>query len=294
MAVRQCPGCQYLVPPAWERCKRCDADLASARPRELVGAGAARPHAHAPASPVPPATANRRAEVACSRPALPFDPSSPLDVRASYERVPTVGEAWAPAAPPVRAKRLPIVGLLLAALIGGSVWFAWRQATARSVPEGLQGYVHDGDGVAYSSPIGGFTVTLPVAPQEVTESFVLSGASVGVSAAVSVVDEHGLGVLWFDAPPALIAAPDIDLALQQLAESYAASDNQIVSELDYVQANGYPALDATVESGAISGKVRVVLAGQRVYVLVAGGIDDGAAGFETLVESFTLEPLTGV
>jgi len=281
------------VPPAWERCKRCDADLADARARELVGAGATRsvtpahPHAHS----VPSAATPPPATKSCTRPALPFDPVAPLDVRASYERVPTAGESWAAATAKPSTRKLPIVGLLLAVLIGGSIWFAWKQATARTVPDGLKGYVHDGEGVEYSSPIGRFSVTLPTTPLETSESFVVSGAPMMISAVVSVVEEHAVGVLWFDAPPELVSTNDMNAALQQFAEGYAVSDGQVVVELDYVDAGGYPAVDATVESAAVSGKVRVVLVAQRVYVLAAGGTDGGAAGFDTLVGSFTTTPV---
>jgi hypothetical protein len=43
-----------------------------------------------------------------------------------------------------------------------------------------------------------------------------------------------------------------------------------------------------LKQGAIRAKVRIVIAGTRVYMVVAGGGEHGAIGFGTLTESFDL------
>jgi hypothetical protein len=282
------------VPPAWERCKRCDADLASAQPRVLVGAGAppastagstfgAARLGPTAAAPPPPSTASRPAHATYTA----FDASTPNDVRGGYERVPTVGESWASVAAPT-TRKIPIVGMLVTVLILGSCWFAWKQATARHIPEELKPYVLDGDGVDYSTPSGRFSVRLPFEPEEMSESVVVSGAGFNLAAVMSITDEHVLGVAWFDVPSNLIAGTDVNANLQTLVEGYARTDGGVLQELDFLTVQGYSAVDAEFDQKTASGKLRVVLAGTRVYVLVAGGTEDGALGFERLTDSFVM------
>ena len=109
-----------------------------------------------------------------------------------------------------------------------------------------------------------------------------------VAAALSVIDEQVVGVAWFDVPSNLIAASDMDANLRLLAEGYATKDGDVLEELDYVSAEGYNAVDASFDREGASGKVRVILAGTRVYVLVAGGTESGAAGFDRLTASFEI------
>jgi hypothetical protein len=267
------------VPPAWERCKRCDADLACAAPRELVGA-ARLSAAAAPGPPDPPSKPQSSTFTA-------FDPSAPIDVRDSYQRAPTVGESWAPVQAP-KHRKLPIVGLLMTIVILGTSWIAWKQATARHIPAELKPYVHDGEGVDYSTPSGRFAVRLPSTPQEISQSVTVSGAAIAAAAALSITDEHIIGVAWFDMPYKMIATNDLDANLQQLAEGYAETEGDTLKELDFLTVQGYDAVDASFERDGASGKVRLILVGARVYVLLAGGTTGGPIGFEQLTDSFIL------
>jgi hypothetical protein len=304
--VRQCPGCQYLVPPAWERCKRCDADLSGARVPVPVGAaahaasppatfGAARVHRAAPpvaAPPRPPAfspLAGTRVETVSSVVPSAIAPTAPLDVR-SYERVPTAGEAWHAPAHGRNPKRFPIVGLIVTFAIVGSCWYAWTSATRREVPADLRGYVNDRDGIDYAPEFAGFRVLLPKEPaaQVVAQTVRVAGGTMTINGAASVGDQHALGVAWFDVPPVAIESRDMDANLRQLAEGYAAANGDVVRELDFVQAEGYPAIDATVAQGEITGKVRVILTGRRAFILFAASDGYGPAGFSTLIDSFSL------
>ncbi len=274
------------MPPAWERCKRCDTDLSVAQPRELVTAGvqatvAATTRPSLPGLVTPPGPATPPPP----RPAASFEPASPYDVR-EFERVPTRGESWDSVEAPAVKKPLPIVGLIVTILILGSGWFAFQHATARVIPEGLQAYVHDGDGVDYQPTDGGFQVRLPTTPQGTNQSVTISGMGFTVAVAASIIDEQAVAVAWFDIPPQLISS-DVDATLQQISEGYAATDGRRIAELDFVPVSGYPGVDVELVEEDLSGKARVVLVANRVYVLLAAGTE-GAAGFETLVESFTL------
>lgn len=305
--MRQCPGCQYLVPPAWERCKRCDADLSGARTPVPVGAGAGAPSAPATfgaarlsaSSGVGIVTPVASRSICLPGATLPatvstivpsaITPSAPLDVR-SFERVPTAAEAWRAPAPGRRSRRFPIVGLMMTLAIVGSCWYAWTSATRREVPADLRGYVNDRAGVDYAPEFAGFRVLLPKEPaaQAVGQTVRVAGGTMTISGAASVGEQHALGVAWFDVPAIAIESRDMDANLRQLAEGYAAANGDIVRELDFVQAEGYPAIDATVEQGDISGKVRVILTGRRAYILFAATDGYGPAGFSTLTESFSL------
>jgi hypothetical protein len=283
------------VPPAWERCKRCDADLADTAPRELVGAGATTTTTSTTSSTFGAARFGGAPPTLQPTPARPksaaftaFEPSAPVNVRDTYQRVPTAGESWSSVRPAAMPRKLPIVGLLVLVAIVGSSWFAWKQATARHIPAELKPFVHDGTGVDYTTSTGRFTVTLPNPPQEMTQEFVVSGASMNVAAAFSILDEHAIGVAWFDVPSNLIANTDINANLRQLAEGYATTDGDVLKELDFLTSQGFNAVDASFEREGTSGKVRVILAGTRVYVLVAGGTSGGAIGFEQLTQSFDI------
>ncbi len=300
------------MPPAWERCKRCDADLACARTRSRVGAtvgskaasdapatfGAAR-FATSVATAPPPRAATAPVAPTPTPPAQPspvpatsyvaFAPAAPNDVRGGYERVPTVGESWASVRQPSKGPKIPIVGLLVTIAIIGCSWFAWKQATTRHVPEAWKPYVIDGEGIDYTSTTGRFSVKLPVEPAETGQSGVVGGRRFDLSALVSTVDgDQGVMVLWVDVPSGLLVERDADANLQDLAEEFAESSEGVVKELDFLTVDGYQAVDASVKTGPVSGKVRIIMAGTRVYLLVAGGAEGGAIGFDTLVESFEL------
>jgi hypothetical protein len=293
------------VPPAWERCKRCDADLACARTRSRVGAtvgsrasdapatfGAARFSAAAPAV-APTAVGSTSPAPSTSPPPstsyVAFAPAAPNDVRGGYERVPTVGESWASVHQAPKRPGIPIVGLLVTIAIIGCSWFAWKQATTRHVPEAWKPYIIDGEGIDYTSALGRFSAKLPVEPAETGQSGVVGGRRFELSAVVSTVDgDQGVMVLWVDVPSNLLVERDADANLQDLAEEFAESSEGVVKELDFLTVDGYQAVDASVKQGAMSAKVRIIMAGTRVYMLVAGGAEGGAIGFDTLVESFEL------
>lgn len=277
------------MPPAWERCKRCDTDLSVAQPRELVTAGvqATVTSLSRPARaglPTPPRAPTQQTPPA-AKPPPSFEPASPYDVR-EFERIPTRGESWGAIEVPAAKKPLPIIGVIVMALIVGSSWFAVQHATARAIPEGLKAYVHEGEGVDYQPVDGGFQVRLPTTPEGASESVTISGMGFTVAVAASIVDDQAVGIAWFDIPPKLITS-DVDATLQQLSEGYAATDGGRIEALDFIQVSGYPAVDVELVEDDVSGKARIVLVANRVYVLLAAG-GEGAAGFETLVESFTL------
>ncbi len=297
--VRQCPGCQYLVPPAWERCKRCDADLACARTRSLVGAGAKATNPSAPAT----FGAARFAGSGVAPPASPvappvrvttppaFAPSAPNDVRGGYERVPTVGESWASIHQAPKPTKLPILGVLTTIAIVVAGWFAWHQATARNLPAEWRAYVEAGEGVDYQSVAGRFSVKFPTEPVEMGQSVIVGGRRFEVVALMSAPDgkaQSGVGVLWIDLPSDMLATNDTNALLQQYAEEWAERGDGSVSELDFLTVERYQAVDASIKEGVVRGKARIILAGTRVYVLVAAGTENGAIGFGTLTESFDL------
>ncbi len=223
-----------------------------------------------------------------------FAPSAPNDVRGGYtkrefERVPTVGESWASVHQTPKSTKVPIVGLLVTIAIVGCSWFAWQQATARHVPEAWKPYVIDGEGVDYTSPAGRFSAKLPVQPAETGQSGIVGGRRFELAAVVADVDgDQGVMVLWVDVPSGLLVNRDADANLQALAEEFADSSEGVVQELDFLSVDGFEAVDASLKLGAFRAKVRIIIAGTRIYMLAAGGSEGGPIGFDTLVESFEL------
>lgn len=313
-SVRQCSGCGYLVPPAWEACKRCGADLLAEPAAQAPGAGAGSVGAPVPvgvpaggrAAPAPPALG--AAPASSPPPAFGAAPAPHDGEQPDWERlaapvrlgfgvppgpgVPPGTAPWAPppvAAAPTRAGSLVwplvlLVVLLLAAGGGAVAW--WRSVGGEHVPESLRPYVDDGKGFAYTPMDARFSVTLPGEPEEISQTAEIAGVPVTYNFVMSSGADYALGVMWVDLPAGSVV--DASAQLEDGAVGAATATDAKIIRQEHTTHGGFEALDAELDAPEGQGQLRMIVAGNRLYAAIAVTRDSGAPGFDRLVESLTV------
>lgn len=289
--MRPCPGCDYIVPAGWSECKRCGAALSGAPALATVHtaqtADCTRRGAHGPGRPglayePPPMLPASFAVGGVSPGAADVRPSA----RGGARRVDLHAETAA--AGPRRPKRS--VGLLVALIVVGACgWFAWNKLAHPPVPAAMKPWLQRGQGVTFSPPTGGWSVSLPSAPMVRGARTVVGRATATyASIAEAPVGGHDVGVVWFTAMPS-------DLATEPDGPARAAADaasRAVGYRIDVPEATtdrGAPALvaDITMDQGT-TGKAYTVVDGNLVVTVFVAGVDQGSAGFEHLRQSLKL------
>lgn len=300
--MRQCRQCGYLLPEAWETCKRCGtpvagtpAPLAAGVPVgvQATGAGPAPPAA----PPVPSAPA-----ASAGPPAPPpaigggFDPRYAAPARLGFPAAsPAAGASGLDAGrpPPVRAPARPLsrriaVAVLALGLVGA--WFGWqRLRAAPALPAEAVSYI-DGAGVVYEPFNQGYRVRLPRAPAEKTDTVDQGGVSVTYSAAyVEYEGRYELGTGTADLPFVVPADVANELLSDAAVSAVAAGTGIELLEQVPTQFAGRPALDAKLDApDGDPARVLVVLDGSRIVVAFTHATSRNDDLFEALRDSLEL------
>src|SRR4051794_6623714 len=164
--MQRCPGCQYLVPEAWDECKKCGAPLRS----EAVAA--TRSTAPVPANPAAAAAA-------------------PPQYRTSLPEATR------------RRRRAPlIVGVVAVVAVSLAVGtLVLRADKAERVPANVSAYARGGAGTEYRDAANVFVATLPVTPIELPQHITVSQHDITVHVASAAATQRWSVVIgWLDLP----------------------------------------------------------------------------------------------
>jgi hypothetical protein len=307
--VRACHNCGYLVPDAWDTCKRCHAAL---KERVAAGAGVRRatPYsdpgtrpagAAAPAGALPkPGPPPLPTLPAPSRPGPAFDPgyAAPArlgipDPNAEAFTPPSVttdpnGTSWSPPAPPVRAGRTTVAVRVLAGVVVALLALGgWQlvQSKRHQPPAAVAAY-NRGSGATYAPAGLGFTARLPAMPTETTRSAMVNGATVTMHAALVSSDQWEAGIVVIDLP-APLPAQGRDTAMR---EAFAQGSDAVTGRLGGPKTTtheGWPAMDAEITPpDGHPLLARIIVVNRRAYMLMAHSVEGTHGFFDTLVDSF--------
>lgn len=180
---------------------------------------------------------------------------------------------------------LVLVLVLLAAAGGGAVAW-WRSVGGEQVPESLRPYVEDGTGFAYAPLDARFKVTLPGEPEEMTQTAEIAGVPVTYNFVMSSGADYALGVMWVDLPAGSVV--DASAQLEDGAIGAATATDAEITRQEHTTHGGFEALDADLDAPEGEGRLRMIVAGTRLYAAIAVTRDSGAPGFDRLVESLTV------
>lgn len=317
--MRKCAGCGYLVPPAWDECKKCGAALGAdpVAPAEVRAPAPATVAASPVSSPglaaAPPPPASPFGGPAPTPPPSPFgapassapaaDWSAPARLTAPTPASSTPWGAPAPASSPhdpVRAPnpakgpRVPpgVVAAVLAvlAVVGAGAWFV--TGGGRDRPLGPQLTF----ALPYAAPSGAFRTMLPCQAQTQQQQVTIGpnltttvgfGACIGEDPIVMVGDA---GI------PAGTPGFDPDTALRGAADGAAVSSGGVVAEYQETSHDGLRAADLRISRDGATVRMRVVLGGTAfgntriVVAMVASEDGDPKGDFDRLVESLSVTP----
>jgi hypothetical protein len=298
-AVRQCEQCGYLLPEAWETCKRCGTAVTRTASVPAVRSADRVPVGEASATPAPPAAWAGPSPVRAIGDG--FDPrySAPVRVGFPGDGAPTVADrpdvgGWQPPPirPPARANPLrpAIVAIAVVAVIVAGGWFAWQRLRAEpALPAEAVSYI-EGAGVAYEPFNQGYRVRLPRAPLETTGTVDQGGVSVTYSEAY--VEHEGRYEIHTGAAdlPIVVPAEVVNELLSDAATSaVAAALGSELLEQEHTQFAGRPALDAKLEApDGHPARVLVVLDGSHIVAVFTHATSRNDDLFEAVTASLEL------
>jgi hypothetical protein len=292
--MRPCDRCGYLLPEAWDACKKCGAPKAASRQAAPVGAGVAA-RAGAPAgvaAPAPGAPARHAPDLAYAAPVrIGFGSPNEAPPGTAFQPPPTAGAQWtSPSAPPKGSSVGRALGslVLVAAIVAGGV-VGWQALTSEDVPAAIKTYV-DGGGVDYAPPGTGYRVRLPAAPVEEHASQQIGAMSLTTRAALVQTDSYEVAVAVVDLGFEVDMRGADPLLAGALAGGFEGAGGEISGKSD-TEHDGRPALDGrgTGPDGHPV-RLRLILDGSRMYTLFAHAPAGTNALFDELVDSFVLSP----
>jgi hypothetical protein len=301
------------VPGAWDTCKRCHAALIDRVPA-LAGHVAGPAPNPVPSAPAPMPAAAPAAAGPPPLPTLPQRVAPPLPPTtppggaydASYNAPARLGGPIGPggyvppasfgaddggagswAAPPLQpasaSKPAWLKVLVVAiAIVVGFAGFRFVQARLNAPPAAVQDYI-DGDGVTYAPAGGTYSIRFPQQPAVSTQTDPANGTTVELAL---IEEEQWEAVLAVAVLPQPIPPGDAR-ALMQVA---AAGGNSAISgEIDEQEATtheGHPALDLEFEPpDGYPMHARIVVVGNRMFMVAAHAVHGTGAFFDELVES---------
>jgi hypothetical protein len=293
--VQKCDKCGYLIPPAWEECRRCSAAVDAPAPVPATTAVAPpwSPNAAAPpaAPPIasPPASGYDERYASTARIGLPGAPTSngagPFN---PYERVPAASSQWSSGTTVKRApSSLKKIAALTLMLVGGFMGWKYVQAWRNSVPEEVKEYV-DGGGVEYAPPGLGYSVRLPEQPVEDAQTRDVNGMTVTVHIACNQKDRWEACAGVTQLPVALDDAQAESAMRAAVSAGNAAAQGEIAST-ELTTHAGMPAMEAELEApDGYPARVLVVLSGSRMFMLVAHSAQGTDQIYDEMVESLQI------
>lgn len=319
--MRQCPGCGFLVPPSWDECERCGADLADAsvfraasatagtatagtavsrpasspttspgptgtRPPGIPGGADSSPGPATPAGPPGPGAGEHfdyftGAPVSQPAPGSLAGVADPLDSDPP-DVVVSTGKAR-------RARALTrVVYVVCAVVLVAAGWYGYRQITAEDIDldPAAQEWVDGERSVTVDNTLAGFRAELPASPEVVEQSMTVAGQTYTVHFEMSqVTPEYVVGVGYVDGPPGSEQELDALVADGEGVEFVAGGDT---ASIDTVEHQGRRAVDVVASVEGASTKVRMVPVGTRLYMAMIITPYESAPGFDRLVDGFEL------
>ena len=262
-----CPGCEYVVPSAWEVCERCGASLDLARPVEPAVTAAStrmrgpRPDL-TPAARTPPVATAR-----CTPRRGSWDPPP------APRRAPRVDSAWLDGDDD-RARRrwrFPVIGPLAVVVAVVSLLFAWHKFTHPPVPTVLRPWAQHGAGYELAPAGAGFRVRLPAAPVVTTTQLTLgTGLDGFADVAMSRVGPYEVGAVWLSVPYGTLDANGSD-PLTVAGDIAGRAGSFRIEVPSTAHQGGLAALEAEVSHESQDGDALVVVHGAWVYAVVVSG-----------------------
>lgn len=291
--MRKCSECGYLVPEVWETCRKCGAAIgdAVARVAGLVAASIA-PLAPAPAPAL--ATTSSGFDARYSGTVRLGPPGSGAASAAAgtapgavFERVPTQASQWSEGTqsrvPTPWARRF--VSLVVVVALGAGAWFGWQWYTAVDVPAGTEAFV-DGGGVDHAGP--GYTARFPIAPVVEPVSQTIEGTVLTADAAHVSGAGYEMLVMAVDVPQ-LRGLGDPRAGLAGAIAGVLSGSGSSMSDQRNVDHDGHPAVEVDATSPRDHPlRVRAVLAGPTLYLLVVESETGADVLYDELVDSLAL------
>lgn len=296
--MRQCPGCGFLVPPSWEECEKCGADLADAsvfRAGSTAGASAtARTSVATPVAPVTPAgSADPPSDEHFDYFSGAVVPSTAPGSVSGVGDTPDLGslesETVRPPGDARRARALTrLVYAVCAVVLVAAGWYGYGQITAEHVDlePAAQEWVDGDRSVSVENALAGFRAELPASPEIVEQSMTVAGATYTVHLEMSqATPEYVAGVGYVDGPPGSEQELDALVADGGGAEFVSGGDTVSIDTTDH---NGRRAVDVVAAVDDAATKVRMVPVGTRLYMAMIVTPYRSAPGFDRLVDNFEL------
>jgi hypothetical protein len=282
--MRTCPGCDYLVPPAWADCKRCGASLAGAREAVGVASGQAAAHRAVPKPVTPASSALHFAAFAPSDPS--FAAATPVADLRPWESGRSVDALSS--AEPRRRRRIPFIGPVAAIALVALVFVGWQRITHLSVPAALGPWVEHHHGIEFAPTGAGFRVSMPAAPLESTAHITVSrGVEGAAPVAVTSISDYEVGATWLGVPRAALAAAGDDPLAS--AVNIAATAGGFAVQVQTTTRHGrYPAVELEINRDGHDGKALMVLADTRIYVVFIVSPHNVDAGFDYVARSLKI------
>jgi hypothetical protein len=274
--VKVCPGCDYLVPSAWDACERCGTALDDAVPVEpLVTAAATRMRGARP---------ELRSHYG-GESGREWDVDAPPPARRSarLDRIWTGDDENAR-----RRWRLPIIGPIAVAVAVVSMFLAWNRFTHPPVPKVLRPWAEHGAGVQLVPPGVGFKLRLPASPTVAgTQVTIGPGLEGGAEVAMSRVGPYEIGAVWLSVPDGTLNVAGSD-PLTVAGDLAGRAGSFHIEVPDTAIQDKLPALKAEVTHEAQEGDALVVVRGTWIYAVVISGPGDLDTAFTALRKAFSL------
>lgn len=285
--MRTCGECGYLLPEAWDACKRCGAPVAQLPssaafvPRAPVAAVASGPSVRAAPE---PGAAHEAYDARYAAPVrLGIPPAAPEQ-----------HQPWAaPAVPPGRGRSWPVaVAVVAIVIVGAGAWFGWKALRAPApLPAEARAYV-DGAGVAYEPFNQGFRVRMTKSPIESTQTVSQGGLSVVVT--MGHIEHDGrYEMLAGGADLGIVIQPELAHSmLSGVATGIVAAEPGVdIVDQRMLQFEGWPALDVRLTApDGHPARALVVLAGSRLVIIFTHATSDNDDLFEAMQDSLELVP----